>query len=167
MERYRSELNLSKEREGAVKFGVTVFILDNQDRVLTIKELEDKKSTAKIAGRYSVICETREPNEDWVENLSRGLEEELGISRNRFSDLVDFSEATIWEAGFVAGVWATVIIIICKNPDLLLKLVGSQTQPDEVEVVGWKSLAEFKSLDLRQGVRNILEKFEGDIFPNS
>lgn len=166
MEKYSSELSLSKEREAAIKFGVIVFILDDQNRVLTIKELGDKKSTAKVACEYSVICETREPNEDWAENLLRGLEEELGISRDRFPGLLDFSEAAVWEAGFVAGVWATVVIIICKNSDLLLELIGSHTSPDEVEVTGWKSLDEFKSLNLRRGVRNVLGKFEGDIFNN-
>ncbi|HKC04691.1 MAG TPA: NUDIX hydrolase [Patescibacteria group bacterium] len=164
MERFVSNTSLTREHEVATKFGVAVFILDDKNRIFTTKELENKSSTGKVAGEYSVICETQEPNEDWLENLQRGLEEELGIPRAMFPKVFDLSELIVWESGFVDGVWATVIKINCKDSDLLIRLIGTLGRPDKMEILGWKTKEEFKGLQLRRGVGNILAKFEDEIF---
>lgn len=164
MEKYISGFSLNQERLNSKKFGVAVFIFDGLGRVFTIKEKEGKASTGKKPNEYSVICETRELDEDWIQNTKRGLREELGIPTDQLAEIFDFQSAIVWETGFVDGAWATVVKLICKEPDLLMNSVGLEREPDMVEIVGWKTKDEFKSLQLRRGVGNILAKFENEIF---
>lgn len=159
------KLAMTSEREKSQDFGVAIFLIDRDNRVFVIREKEGKAATKRKAGEYGVFCETREPNEGWVKNIRRGLEEEAGIPGSRFSDLFDFSDWSVWETGFVDKVWATVVKLRCKDPDLFYNLFGTGGSPDGVEAVGWKTLDEFKNLiPLREGVSNVLQKYEADLF---
>lgn len=156
-----AELSFTKERREATKFGVAIFILDEQSRVLVVKEKTSKAETRRNPGECGVVCETRDPNESMLTNIRRALWEELGLPKDNLGRFFDFSNRAIWETGFVDKVWATAVIVRCKDPNLLLK----EAKPsDEIEIVGWKTRDEFEQLQLREGVRNILNKFGNQIF---
>lgn len=157
-----AELSLTKERREATKFGVAIFITDERNRVLVVKEKTSKPETHRNAGEYGVVCETRDPGEGYTANLMRAFKEELKIPPEKFKDIFDFSDRAIWETGFVDKVWATAVVVRCKDPKLLLK----EAKPsDEIEIVGWKTLGELNKLSpVREGVRNILDKFGDQIF---
>lgn len=157
-------LSLTQERANSNIFGVALFIVDPHNRVLTFREKETKPSTGKVAGDYSVLCETRKPGEGWPANIRRGLIEELGLQEIALKDIFDFSDRRIWESGFISKVWSTVAVLRCNNPSKLEKLIGSGDKPHGVEIIGWKTKEEFESLPLRRGVRNLMDKFGDDIF---
>ena len=163
-------LSLTAERFKATVFGVVVFVMDPCRRVLTVKELENKAATGKSAGQASCVSETAEPGELAQSNISRAFTEELGIASERFSEVLDFKDYALWETSYIPGVkntkgvWATVLKITCTDPEKLMSMVGSDKQPDGVEVVGFKTRQEFEALDLRPGVRNIMNKFGDEIF---
>lgn len=155
---------VSKERLSSKRFGVVIFILDSDNRVLTIVEQDNKESTGKVSGKYGCICETREQGEASKDNARRGFVEELGMKAESFADLLSYDDQRTWETKFVDGVWAAVIVQRCINPDKLMRRIGSNAPPHEVEVVGWKTRDEFEALDLRSGVRNIVNNFGDEIF---
>lgn len=156
--------SLHNERMAATIFGVVIFIVDDNNRVLTLKEKETKESTGKKHGEFACICETKEKDENLPKNSLRALTEELGMSPQHLIDVVDPDSLSVWETGFVTGAWATVIKLKCKDSNKLLELVGVDSKPDGVEVVGFKDRNEFEHLNLRLGVRNIMNKFGDEIF---
>jgi len=157
-------MSLTQERVNSNIFGVALFIVDPQNRVLTFREKETKPSTGKVAGDYSVLCETRKAGEGWLANIRRGLTEELGLREVPLKDIFDFSDRRIWESGFISKVWSTVAVLRCNNPSKLEELIGSGGDTNGVEVIGWKTREEFESLPLRMGVRNLMNKFGDNIF---
>jgi len=168
MEYHSEKLKMTQEWETSRKFGVVVFVLDQDNRVLVLREKEEDKKTGRKIGDYSVICEKRRHAEAWLGNINRGLNEELGIDPQDLRHFLNLDEKIVWETGFVKGVWATAAVIRCNNPQGLLESVGKDRGCDGVEIVGWKTLAEFKNLSpIREGVLNILNKFEKDIFLNN
>ncbi len=145
-------------------FGAVVFILDKEGRVLTLQEEETNRTTSKKAGQYSCVSETAKKMElPWM-NVKRALEEELGMEASCIAQYLDFNVQSVWEAGYVDGVWATVVKLRCTNPSSLIKMVGSAGKPDGVKIVGFLPRGEFESLDLRPGVRNLVNNFGDDIF---
>ena len=157
------KLGVTLEREKASRFGVVVFIVDDDNRVLVIQDLTSKSTTARKEGEFSVVCETREEGEDWGLNFVRGLREELGIKNKvNLDSIFDYQKMAVWETGFVDGVFATVAKLRCSNPDKLLEVArGSK----EVKVIGWKTREKFEGMKpRREGVVNIMNKFANDIF---
>lgn len=157
----KTALDLTKERREATKFGVSIFILDERNRVLVVKKKTPNTETHKKPGEYGVVCETRDPNENMLTNIRRALWEELGLPKNNLGKFFDFSDRAIWETGFVERVWATTVVVRCNNSELLLEEAKSS---DEIEIVGWKTRDELEELPLREEVRNILNKFGDQIF---
>lgn len=159
-----TELQLIKERKEAEIVGVVIFILDQDNRVLVVRENTLKAETHRNVGEYGVICETRNPNESMLGNIRRALWEELGLPKDNLGKFFDFSDRKIWETGFVGGVWATTVVVKCRNSELLLKEANPS---DEIEIIGWKTRDEFRKLTpIRKGVLNILDKSEKNVFRN-
>jgi hypothetical protein len=156
--------HIRDERKEAETFGVAVFIIDNNGRIFTLREDGENVKTGKKAGEYGVVCETARQGETPDSNFWRGLGEELGIPDSIYPKIIDFSDYRIFETGFKDKVWATVVVLHCKNPDLFTNSVGKTGETDGVEPVGFLSRQDFSKLNLRQGVRNILDKFGDDIF---
>ena len=160
-----TKLTMTSEREKSSTFGAVVFVVDENYRFFVIKELSRNIERKRNPGEFGVFCESRKPKEGWVGNIRRTLVEETGIAEDRFRDVFDFSDWSLWETGFVDKVWATVIKIKCKDPDLFSELFGKGCDPDRVESVGWRTLEEFRNMKpLREGVVKVLDKFETDIF---
>lgn len=143
------------EEERPLIHGVVAFIIDDQGRILTVRETENKASTKKTIGEYGVICETSNQLEEPCETFRRGFEEELGVSIDGLKTIIDLQPVEVFKTTFVQGVVATVGVFICRDPDGLRKLIEIGSKSDGVEVVGWKTPDEFSVLNLRQGVRNI------------
>jgi hypothetical protein len=162
MEKERKAVN--EEHRLAERFGVAVFIIDPEGRVYTQLEMEEDILTGKKPGEYSVICEKRKPAEGWNENIIRGISEETGISKDKQASILKFDEAIFWETGFVDKVWATVTLIPCDHPGEFMKMVRGSKSTDGVEPVGFLTRDEFEKLDLRPGVRNIIDKYGSLIF---
>ncbi len=160
----KEQPRVSEERQKAEKLGVVVFIIDPDGRVYTQVEEEKDVLTGKKPGEYSVICEKRNPYEGWSDNIIRGIYEETGITKDKQTSVLNFSEAVIWETGFVDKVWATVMVIPCSRPDEFMAMVRAGLGTDGVRPVGFLPRDEFENLDLRAGVRNILNKFGSSIF---
>ena len=166
----KEKSSLFIERLKATVFGAVIFVMDLEGRVLTVKELENKASTGKSVGQASCVSETAEPGELPQSNITRAFTEELGIATDRFSEVLDFMDYTLRETSYIPGVkntkgvWATVLKITCTDPEKLMSLIGSDKKPDGVEVIGFKTRQEFEALDLRPGVRNIMNKFGDEIF---
>jgi hypothetical protein len=156
--------NMLEERRVSQVFGAAVFILDQNHRVLTFVEQEDKPKTGKKIGDYSVLCETSEPRENPTITMLRGMHEELGISVKTIKEVVDLHDVKVWQTGFMPGVWATVYVVNCKDPEKLESMIGSENLPDGVVMGGWKTQGELESLPIRIGVKNILDKFNKEIF---
>jgi hypothetical protein len=146
--------------------GAMVFIMDPDGRVLTLQETEDKTSTGRFAVEYGVICETSDKHESPNVTLIRGISEELGIRPGSLGDYIDFSTRIMWGSTFIDGVWATVGKFVCKDPEKLIRAIGSNGKTDGVAIIGWKTKEEFKALELREGVKNIMDKFGDLIFNN-
>jgi len=64
------------------------------------------------------------------------------------------------------GVWASVVIIKCKDSNLFMELAGRSGGIDGVSPIGFLPRKDFENLNLRQGVRNIINKFGDTIFNN-
>jgi hypothetical protein len=155
---------IKKERENARTFGVVVFIIDDNGRVYTSQENETNEITGKKAGDYSVICETRNYKESWAANLYRGVSEESGIPDDKIQSVIDFGSYRIWETQFKDGVWSTVAVLKCKDSERFMDLVGTNGDTDGVKPIGFVPRAEFENLNLREGVRTIIEDFGDLIF---
>lgn len=159
----RDYFQLKEKRETAKVFGAVIFIIDENGRVYSQIEDKNNESTGKKANEYSVICETRLPNENLWKNAIRGIKEETGIKEeDQFKVL---SEPICWETdGFKDGVWATVFKYECKDPELFMKFVCDSKIHDEVVPVGFLPREVFEKLNLRDGVRNIINRFGDTIF---
>lgn len=139
------------------KVGVVVFIINNEGQVLLLQEKISKASTAKRVGEYGVLCETSEDGESWAETTMRGFREELGIDDQRASELlkVDSQNTFLGEGLFIEGVLARVCVVNWNGDrENALKLSGD----GEVVVVEWMKIQKLSALNLRQGVRNILNQ---------
>jgi hypothetical protein len=167
---------LKEEHLKAEVFGVVLFILDDQNRVFTLQEMEkDKdKRTGKYPGKYSVICEKRRSRQEkWAVNMFRAIQEETGISDDNIYKLINFPVGVperLLETQFTDTSWATVIVLRCKDAEKFMKAINENKLPkenhvlNEVRPVDFLSRSEFEKLDLRIGVRNIMDKFGDDIF---
>ena len=160
----KEQLGVSEERQKAEKLGVVIFIIDPSGCVYTQIEEEIDNVTGKKPGEYSVICEKRDESEGWRENITRGINEETGIPEDKQTSILDFDKAVIWETGFIDKVWATVMVIPCSLPEEFMAMVLNGSGTDAVVPVGFLPRDEFENLDLRAGVRNILDKFGTYIF---
>jgi hypothetical protein len=158
------ERSIKKERENARTFGVVVFIVDGVGNVYTSQENESNEATGKKAGDYSVICETRNYRESWAANMYRGISEESGIPDDKISSVIDFGDYRVWETQFKDGVWATVVVLKCKDSTQFMSLVGTNGDTDGVKPFGFVPRDRFESLNLREGVRNIVEDYGDWIF---
>jgi hypothetical protein len=165
---------LWEERRKSNIFGVVLFILDDQNRVFTLQEMEADEKTGKIPGKYGVICEKRTGSEEsWAANMWRAIQEETKIPDSEICNVIDFPYPTperLFETQFVEGVWATVVVLRCKNSKKFMELVEANKLPennpvpDEVRPIGFLSKEKFEKLELRSGVRNIMDKFGENIF---
>ncbi len=139
------------------KVGVVVFVVSNDGEVLLLREYTSKTSTAKHTGEYGVLCETSEDGECWAETMMRGFREELGINDQKANELlkIDSDRTFLGEGLFVEGVLARVCIVGWNgSKEEALKLSGD----GEVDVVGWSKVRDLSALNLRKGVRNILNQ---------
>lgn len=156
-------ISLKEERRNAKTLEVVVFIIDKSGKVYTIKEKKKNENTGKKNGDYSVICESRAYRESWSQNLMRGITEETGMSEVAMRSAINFDNYRIWEAQFKDGVWATIVVLDCPDSEKFMKAVGKEQDPDGVESVGFISGKDFLKLNLRQGVRNIVDRFSENI----
>lgn len=157
-------LGLRKERELSKTFGVVIFIVDDQKRAYVAQEKDKNEITGKTPGEYGVICETRNARESWPANMWRAIGEETNIPDDKFDFVIDFENYRVWETEFIDKVWATVIVLRCKDPNLFMELMGRGNLPEEVIPLGFLSRPEIEKLNLRPGVRNVMNKFADDIF---
>lgn len=144
-------------KEKYKKVGVVAFVINDTREVLVMRENSSKASTAKEAGECGVLCETSEGDESWMETLMRGFREELGIDGQKVSELlkIDPDNNFLGEGLFVEGVLARVCTIGWRGSrEEALKLTGD----GEVSVVGWSRIEDLSTLNLRSGVRNILNQ---------
>ena len=155
---------IRQERAEAKKFGVVVFILDGNNMVYTLQEEEERCDTQKQEGQFGVVCESAQSEELPYANFWRGLREEVGLPEETYTKILDFSNYRVFEAGFVEKVWATVVVLRCNDKNLFMQQVGAAQELDKVRPVGFLSRGDFSDLNLRPGVRNILEKFGDQIF---
>lgn len=158
MERIENEAQKTSQTVGAV-----VFIVDSEGRLYTQMEMEDRASTGKKIGEYSTICETRLPNEKWHENVIRGILEETGIDIGQLPLVLNFSKSKTWEAQFIKGADASVVVIPCTNTEMFLSLVNKSSEHDGVVPIGFLPYQDFVKLNLRQGVKNVLSGQNCDI----
>lgn len=158
------ERALKKERESAKTFGVVVFIVDKNGNIYTSQENESNPATGKKKDDYSVVCETRNYRESWAANLYRGILEETGIPDNKLSSVIDFEDYRIWETQFQDKVWSTVAVLKCKDSVRFMNLVGTNGDTDGVKSIGFMPKDQFENLNLREGVRNIIENYGDWIF---
>lgn len=136
-------------KEGYTRVGVVAFIFSTEGRILTIRELKQKEETGCNPGQYSVLCETSEDDELPIATLLRGVKEELGYA----GEFEYLCYQGLHE--FISGIGAHVYVLQVReefpfspHPDFI----------NEVEIAGWYDLEEFEKLNLRAGVRNILNK---------
>lgn len=144
-------------KEKYKKVGVVAFVINDDGEVLVVQENSSKVSTAKEAGECGVLCETSEGDESWMETLMRGFREELGIDGQKASELlrIDSDNNFLGEGLFVEGILARVCTVSWRGPkEEALKLSGD----GEVSVVGWLRIEDLSALNLRPGVRNILNQ---------
>lgn len=160
------ERQINREQKYAQTLGAVVFIVDNEGRIYTQMETESRESSGKKAGEYSTICETKLPGEKWQENVIRGILEETGIDIGQLPLVLKFSGAKSWEAKFTEGVSASISIIPCRDSERFLRLASQAHNHDGVIPIGFVSREDFQKLNLRQGVRNILESSGDLIFGN-
>ena len=163
-----------QERKTLITHGVVVFILDKDNRVFTLQEMENDNATGKVPGEYGPICEKRNDiQESWAANMWRAIGKETRIPDDMINQVITFPYSEperIWGTEFTKSSWATVIILRCDNAHLFMKVVEENKLPeenhvkDEVRPIGFKTREEFEALDLRSGVRNIMNKFGDDIF---
>ncbi|MBN1169221.1 NUDIX hydrolase [Candidatus Woesebacteria bacterium] len=150
----------STERE-KVKFdppkGAVMFIRDPEGRILYISESEDKPETGKVAGEYSVNCETSKDGEDWTETVPRGLKEELGLTDQDIEETLNIrlNGGYLGETEFTEGVRAHVVVLDCDDPDELLERIKPV---DEIKVEGWIEPDLLLSQPVRSGVGNVLRR---------
>ncbi len=144
-------------KEKYKKVGVVAFVINNDGEVLVVQENSSKASTVKKAGECGVLCETSEGDESWMETLMRGFREELGIDGQNARELleIDSEENFLGEGLFVEGVLARVCTVGWRgSKEEAMKLTGD----GEVRVVGWSRIEDLSALNLRPGVRNILNQ---------
>jgi len=164
------ERTIHEERLSAKTFGVVIFIVDDALQVYVSQELESKPETGKVPGKFGVVSETSDPGEGPYVTMERGIREETRIYDDDLLKVIDHDTYKIWETQFIEGVWATVFVIRCKNSVEFMRFVDENRLPEnnhvknEVKPIGFMSRTEFEALDLRSGVKNIMNKFGDDIF---
>ncbi len=139
------------------KIGVVVFILNSRGQILVLQENKVNPETAKVAGEFSVLCETSEGDESWSETVVRGLKEELGLGTDQIFEHFDLDpeKCFLGETLFVDGVLARLVLARYKGPDdLFFSLSGD----GEVNVIGWENPENLCAFDLRVGVRKVLSE---------
>jgi isopentenyldiphosphate isomerase len=138
------------------KHGVVVFIFDPDDNVLVTKEVTAQESTGKSVGDYGVLCETTEPGEFVATTVIRGIREELGVEEEQQETKFSISQENgyLGETIFIEGVLARVFLLHANES---YNFSPSQEFSDEVEIAGGFSLNELSVLQLRSGVRNVLD----------
>ena len=138
------------------KHGVVVFIFNPNGNVLVTQETMSRESTGKSVGDYGVLCETTEPGEFVATTVVRGVSEELGVEEIQQAAMFTFNPENCYlgETMFIEGVLARVFVLHANES---YDFRPNQEFSDEIEIAGWFNLQELSDLQLRPGVKNVLE----------
>ncbi len=139
------------------KTGVVVFVFNEEDNVLLLRENTSNVTTEKEAGKYGVLCETSFEGERWEETVIRAFREELGMEERNISEIlrVDPKNCFLGEKLFVPEVLArTCAVNWGGRADRIFEFRGD----GEVEIVGWEKLGDLMTYPLRTGVENVLKQ---------
>jgi len=139
------------------KTGVVVFVFNEEDNVLLLRENTSNEATKKEAGKYGVLCETSFERERWEETVIRAFREELGMGERNINEIlrVDPKNCFLGEKLFVPEVLArTCAVNWVGRADRIFDFRGD----GEVEIVGWEKLENFMTYPLRTGVENVLKQ---------
>lgn len=155
-ERFR----LTPENEVRKKYrktGVVVFVFNEDENVLLLRENTSNDATEKEAGKYGVLCETSREGEKWEETTIRAFKEEVGMDEEDIDEIlrVDPQNCFLGEKLFVPGVLArTCAVNWVGDAGRVFEFQGD----GEVNIVGWEKLGNLMSYSLRTGVENVLKK---------
>lgn len=139
------------------KTGVVVFVFNEEERVLLLRENTSNNETKKEAGKYGVLCETSLESERWEATVIRAFKEELGMRERDIDETlrVDPKSCFLGEKLFVPGVLArTCAVNWTGRADRVFEFYGD----GEVAIVGWEKLEKLLSYPLRIGVENVLKQ---------
>lgn len=152
--------------------GVAAFIAaPKYYRVLTIEELQTKRSTNKIAGMRSIPMETVEPGESYEDALRRLLEEEvmieLGVNYST-SRLLSTCELCVFQ--MIPNVWVHTFFLGTAGTHMTR--VGSEAK--EVANPKWEHVRDILDHDLgsrlyrggnRESVWSFLREMRNELYP--
>ncbi|KKU12208.1 MAG: hypothetical protein UX17_C0054G0010 [Parcubacteria group bacterium GW2011_GWC2_45_7] len=139
------------------KTGVVVFVFNEEDNVLLLRENTSNQATGKEAGKYGVLCETSRERERWEETVIRAFREELGMGEKNINETLRIAPKNCFlgEKLFVPGVLArTCAVNWAGRADRIFDFRGD----GEVEIVGWEKLVNLMTYPLRTGVENVLKQ---------
>lgn len=149
------------------KAGVVVFIFNEEENVLLLRENTSNDATEKEAGKYGVLCETSLERERWEATVIRAFKEELGMGERDINETlrIDPKSCFLGEKLFVPGVLArTCVVNWVGRADRVFEFRGD----GEVDIVGWEKLENLRSYPLRTGVENVLKQcLEEGVFQKS
>src|SRR4030042_3258127 len=135
------------------KYGVVLFIFGESGNVLVLKEKTSNPENEKLAGNLSVLCETSETGENWKDTVMRGIREELSLTDEQVSDLVQFGEDSyLGECDFIEHMLARVVKAKCDER----KLLEVVRDNEEVEIMGFMPIDTLLDQNTRLGVRNVI-----------
>lgn len=139
------------------KVGVVVFVFNEQENVLLLRENTSSIATGKEAGKYGVVCETSAEGERWEETTIRAFKEEVGMGEGDIDEIlrVDPQNCFLGEKLFVPGVLArTCVVNWVGNAERVFEFQGD----GEINIVGWERLGNLMTYPLRTGVENVLKQ---------
>lgn len=159
---YSEKLNCNRRRI----MGIAAIIVSADNKILIVKEGEDKAVLDKRKGDWGVPMETKKRMgkiklENDLKTLERLIDEETGLG----SRVETACKHSNWQGDYMISVdepiWCRVYLLFCNENSLQLQKVTDQfvAQRDEVENLTWVNPEDIFEMPRRRGIEEMVRDY--------